>query len=293
MLLDSYIQRRILLTLSYSAQFNYPLTIEELWQRLITDTDIPFKAVNTITERLVAKKIITKKQRYYYLTAVPLDISIRQTREVISKNKFREAERFVEIARKIPWIQAIAVTGSLAVNNAKEDDDIDFLIVTTKHSLWISRLLVICIALFRHKRRSWGGEEKNSWCFNMWLEEDQLGMPRRLHTLYGGYEICQTRWIYDRNKIVSGAYYKLNRWVLRYLKHFYHEVHSEVGKSAFHVKSVNLFTAFINYSAYLLQRIYMVPHLTKEKVSLSYAFFHPRDTKMLIYDTWQKIVEKI
>jgi hypothetical protein len=48
----------------------------------------------------------------------------------------------------LPFVRMVAVTGSLAMNNADEGKDIDFMIVTEPGRLWTARALSLLIARF-------------------------------------------------------------------------------------------------------------------------------------------------
>lgn len=292
MIARSSLFTRVILTVSYSAQFGFPLTIEEIWRRIITATPVSFETVSNATRQLVSLGILKLQDPYIFLTTFPLDVKVRKSREENSRMKTVEIEEFITLAKKIPWIQAIALTGSTAVYNAKHDDDVDFMIVTASNTLWLTRLCVIVIALYKKKRRSWGKEEKNSWCFNLWLEEDALRLPDRLKTIYGAYELCQARWVFERNTAVIQNYFKQNRWAQQFLYNYFASNYSSQNQ---HVSSTSnsIVISILNSCSYFLQKLYMIPHLTSEQVGRKVAFFHPRDTKKLVYTRWREILQTL
>ena len=295
----STLQRKQLLTLADTAQFSYPLTPLELYFRLLSSHKVPFFLFVSEQQNLIQRSIIFYKNGHLFLSNVSDNeqrrlLSLRKIRKSNSQIKWKDAYRFVHFAKLIPFISGIAITGSLAVNNAVTDDDVDFLIVTQKHRLWITRLLVILFASFVGKRRSFAQEEKNSWCFNLWVEESDIQLPKTSRSVYEAYEVAQTVWVYSKNS-VDRYFYKCNYWVNQYV-YWYHEVSKlnstkEVLRSKFSVDRIFLISFFfdlINYFAYLFQFIYMKRHMTREKVSLTHAFFHPRDTKKMIFSKWKK-----
>src|SRR3989344_7841829 len=115
-------------TLSYFARFNYPLTPEELW----------FWQHGSSFSKLKIKKFLTTS---YQLPTT--NFQIRNQREAFSQKKWLIAQKVADQLKAIPFIEAIFVTGSLAMNNCPRYDDIDFMIVTTPNTLWLTRLLVI------------------------------------------------------------------------------------------------------------------------------------------------------
>ncbi|MDQ3009054.1 MAG: hypothetical protein M3Q81_05725, partial [bacterium] len=189
----------VLVTLAYTTQFSYPLTSSEIEQRLVsplvassfrqastslTPPQSDSKSVEVALTSLLAKKILFKKLGYYGLLKYKRGYALRAQRARSSQDKITDAQAFLRYARYIPWISAVFITGSVAMNNAPEAADTDFMIVTSPRRLWLTRLLVIAIATLSGKRRSWQGEEERSWCFNLWLSHDVLAVFDQRQSLY-------------------------------------------------------------------------------------------------------------
>jgi hypothetical protein len=205
----------------------------------------------------------------------------------------------------VPWIKGIAVTGSLAMNNVVENDDCDFLIVTQPRRLWLTRLAVIAVALLKGKRRSWSGEEQDSWCFNMWLDAEHLSMPEELHQVYGAYEVIQARWVEDRNNIEQ-LFRGQNAWVETILP-FAPAVsapgaqerqrstlqQNHASASHHHRTWLEKWGDGWDWLAFQLQLWYMKSHMTRERVGRGYAFFHPRDTKRDVTHQWRRRLKSL
>src|SRR5258708_2030177 len=140
------LERQILLTLAYTDQFQFPLASEELWERLIWSPKklgaAPNKkAFQLLLSNLVKRKIIFCEDGFYFLTK---DLSkLRRRREKIAQEKWKEVRQFTKSVSWFPGINAIFVTGSLAMNNATENQDVDFFIVTAKNCLWVTRPFVV------------------------------------------------------------------------------------------------------------------------------------------------------
>lgn len=292
MVSHSSLSTRVILTVSYSTQFSFPLTLKEIWTRIISSYEIPFVEVEKTVKQLVAAGILKYESKYIVLAQSPVHIATREERSINSIHKMAEVTDFLRFAKKIPWIQAVAITGSMAVNNAKKDDDIDFMIITNSKRLWITRLCVIAVAMYKRKRRSFGKEEKNSWCFNLWLEENAVALPDRLKTIYGAYELCQARWVYEKTSLIKQNYFKKNKWVKSFLYNYAIMQQQEISTNQSTNIRENWLLDLVNNGAYFLQKMYMNTHLTNEDVRKDRAFFHPRDTKSLIYTKWKSIVKQ-
>ena len=291
----SALDKRILLTISYTDQFLYPLTEREVWLRLV-GMKSTFAQVQRQISALIGKKLLRKSHDFIQLSSSSDLFQTRVARYQVSQTKRAEAEQFVRLATLIPWIRGIALTGSVAVNNAKPDDDIDFLIVTSRDRLWLSRLVVTLIAWGKGKRRSWKHEEKNSWCFNLWLDEDSLTMPPARRSVYTAYEIAQADWVWQRDSI-DQCFLRENPWVKQWLPNYFYTkavlkrpVFSEILKVLDFLLSP--FFSILEKIAYAAQLRYMQAHRTRETVSPKVAFFHPRDTRSQVMNNWRKAICK-
>lgn len=301
------LQRSVLYTLAYTAQFSYPLTADEVCFRLIGRLDQRTRVlshaptptqVNRALASLVQKRLLKKEGISFSLRQMSGLVEIRRQRFLQDQAKWREVRSAVGWFKHIPWIQAIFVTGSLAMNNAGPDEDIDFMIVTAPDRLWLTRLVVSGFAWLRGKRRSWQGEEKRSWCFNLWLEEDQLELFARQPSLYTAYELLQARLVFDRNR-VGERLFAQNRWVRSYLplavqlrgKRLFSKTDPSFLIALHNTSVIASINDRLNSWAYAFQRWYMQPHITREQVTKRYALFHPRDTQGWLYGRWRVMLE--
>lgn len=303
------LQRSVLYTLAYTAQFSYPLTADEVCFRLIGRLDQRTRVlshaptptqVNRALASLVQKRLLKKEGISFSLRQMSGLVEIRRQRFLQDQAKWREVRSAVGWFKHIPWIQAIFVTGSLAMNNAGPDEDIDFMIVTAPDRLWLTRLVVSGLAWLRGKRRSWQGEEKRSWCFNLWLEADQLDLFEKYASLYTAYELIQARLVFQRHQ-TGEKLLTANRWIEQYLP----SATRLRGRRLF-AKSKNGFwlplerSDFIsdildslNRAAFTFQYWYMKSHMTRETVTRKYALFHPRDTQGWLYSRWRRVLEEL
>jgi cytidyltransferase-like protein len=291
------LEKKILLTLAYSAQFGVPLTTAEVFGRLISaqDTLLSESLVQAKLRELVHKNLLCQKGELYSTRTSDLWVD-RKTRTTLSKQKLLEAVHVSEKLKLIPWIMAVGVTGSVAVGNARENDDVDFIIITKQGHLWLSRLVVIALSLLYGKRRSWNHEEENSWCFNLWLDDNCLFFSAQT-PIYTAYEFCQAQWLFSRGGVLDALLVQ-NNWVYSVLPNLYREQAARVAQlqklSESRVWSaVSIITRWLNAVLFLLQRAYMQQHITNEKVTQSYAFFHPRNTPGILTSGWRGEFESL
>lgn len=241
-------------TLVYFDKYDYPLTKEEL----IFWSTRPLKLPN---------------QEYFYLPGRSKLVSIRKKREKISKAKWKLAYGYGEQLKKIPFIKAVYVTGSLAMNNADVNDDVDLMLITAVNTLWITRGLINIF--FWAKRRMPGQKQApDKLCINLWLDESALHITS--HDLYRAHEVLQAKLIWDRNN-TGKRFLAANAWVKKFLPNAYSDL------DQLEIRSIRNYWLWpINFLFFIGQWLYMKPKMTTERVSLHSAFFHPTKASVII-----------
>lgn len=286
------LKARILLAIAYTSQFEYPLTSSEIFQRLPLDDKEYYDWGDFIEEIvwLYENGILDYDRGLWLLRGSKASFYTRIGRLNDSEQKMQEIRFMIGLFKMLPWVKGVALTGSVSMNNAVKNDDVDFMIVVSPKRLWLSRPIITAFAWLSGKRRSWHREENNSWCFNLWLDTDHLSMPLNKRNIYTAYEVFQARWLFSKDGL-SDEFYRANSWASRFLPH-----HDQFWS---HQKIVsydlpNFLGGILDIADWLFYKIqlwYMKPHRTVEKVGRGFAFFHPRDTRKQIMSAWNDIIQ--
>lgn len=294
------LRRQIILAVAYADQFEFPLTSEEIWQRLIYSHGDSSNIQHTKNQKallllalneLVDQKVLIKNHNWYMFPQRAALAKVRVQRAGWSAQKQSVVAEFLTIAAKIPWITGVFVTGSLAVANAQQGSDVDFMIVTRPQRLWLTRLLVVGISSLWGKRRADKYREiPNSWCLNIWVDEQHLAVPVGKRSIYTAHEVCQAQWVYG-DPTVRAQFYTDNAWAARFLPNAFAAVRASSTTSRpptswlYHL--VGLPLTILDRLAFMVQKLYMYPHMTRELVEYGVAYFHPRHTQQVVYTRWQ------
>lgn len=316
---DSYhglpsLKARVLATLSYSAIFSFPLTITEVYQRLLApagglvvrEKTVQLGQVAEALEQLAAEGLVVSKQQYWFLVGSSAEPIQRQGSAQHSRQKMQLVkDELWPRLRWIPWLKAVGVTGSVSVQNASPDDDIDVIMVAKEGRLWLVRLMVLLAVAGSGRRRPWqaahsGRSVTNTWCFNLWLSDSALAVPWSEQDVYSAYEVLQVKWLAGRAKAaVQRDWYQANKWVASYVPHLYTTLKKSSGESDSSSGSdwltrvlrpvswaFNIWWGSLNWLAFWVQHFYMRPHMTTERVDLESAYFHPRPTRAWVAVAW-------
>lgn len=207
------LSKSILRTLAYADVFDHPLTTEEI-HRFLIEKKASLKQVEAVLSQLSK---INSQTGFCFLKGKKKIVSLRKKRERASEKKLKLAQRVGDWLRLIPWIRLVGVTGALSMKAAKEQDDIDLLIVTARNRLWLTRLLAVLLVELVAKRRRPGDKEvKDRICLNMFLDEDHLGVPRKERDLFSAHEVCQLMVLWEKGRTYQ-KFLKGNQWVAKFL----------------------------------------------------------------------------
>jgi len=125
----------VLLALAYGDLFDYPLRRDELLRYL------PVAAsgaqLDRALERLVPTAVSQLEEGFYCLRGREATGRLRAERAAASDAGWRQARRFARWLAHVPFVRMVAVCGSLAVDNAGRDGDVDLFLITAPRRLWL------------------------------------------------------------------------------------------------------------------------------------------------------------
>jgi hypothetical protein len=186
-------------TKEYAGKYHQKLNDRQLFLRLISKNIYDFK------------KVATK------------GVKIREDEEW--KNKVSLANNLVEKHLfKMKGIKMVGISGTVAAEAAKKNEDIDLLMVTKKDEMWWWRLyLRLYIWWYKIPHRKFGEKEKsNEFCFNLWLDTDNLGIPLNKRNLKNASDLVMMKIILDKDNTYQ-KFLRKNSWVKNYLATGYRE----------------------------------------------------------------------
>ena len=245
----------------YHDIFDYPLNAKE-----IIKWGVGKKGLSLFKKT----KEILNKDGLYFLKGKGNLLYKRALKERISKRKIVIAKKNASLLAKFPIIEGVFITGALAMNNAEEESDIDLMIITKKNCLWTTRLLTyLVLRIMNYGVRKPGDiNQKDKLCLNIWLDESALSWDRKDRNIYSAHEIAQVVPIVDKENI-SQRFLQKNGWILDYWPNSV-RIEEVRDKNKKNVK-INTFERI----CFWIQYKYMAKKITREKIGLHRAIFHP------------------
>lgn len=253
----------ILKTKEYAAKFDCELTDEEIKERLISN--------RVYTDKEVDKMIETHR----LCETPPLK------REALTEEKIKKVNKIVKIIEKeFKDILYIGITGSVAAGHPNKNSDIDLMVITKRNKLWWTRLKM---RWFIYKKqiphRKYGQKEnENEFCFNFWLDENNLKLPKDRQNLRCAVDLILMKPILDK-KNTYAKFILSNDWAKQWVATGYDKkiklfAFRQDQKISF--KKDDVFWKLFNWLVFVPQYLFMKDKIKSEKVGLGFALFNER-----------------
>jgi hypothetical protein len=176
------LRRAILATLIYADLFDHALSRDELHRYLIGQAVSTAAVVAMLDNDAELRFDIAHTGGRFHLSGRPHLADIRRERAAASAELWPVARRYGGLIARLPFVRLVGVTGALAMNNARPDDDIDLFILAQPGRLWLCRLFVLGVVKLAARRGY-------VLCPNFILSTDHLRLSER--NLFTAHEVVQ------------------------------------------------------------------------------------------------------
>lgn len=211
---------RIISTLRFFELQQFPLSAFEIHQYLVSevtglreklddrfeleDAEFPqasvvhFDTILTQLHILTREGTIVNKNGFYALRGNENLIDERAKSYLLGLKREKRIQRFLPLAKHIPFVRGIALAGSQALGRQRENSDIDLLIITDSKRMWTARtLLSAWLHIFGVRRH--GKKIANRFCLNHYLANAREVDAER--NLYKAMEYTKLRSIVGASEI--------------------------------------------------------------------------------------------
>jgi len=220
------VEEAILRTVIYADIFNFPLTRAELHHYLIADSPVSQAEI----EQMLASSTFLQTEldiqdEFIVCSGRQSLIPLRIQRDGASQKLWPLALVYGRALSRLPFVRMVALTGALAMRNAAaDDDDLDYVLVTTPGRVWLARAFAIILVRLAKRHGV-------VVCPNYVLAESALAQDK--HDLFMAHEVAQMVPIFGRD--LYQAMRAQNSWVIDYLPNaeaaFYAEQDQPAGSS--------------------------------------------------------------
>lgn len=196
-------QKKILSTLAYFDIFSYPLTLNQIFSFLPAD-NITIDQLQAQLDELIRIHSASFQNGYYFLGDRHSDmVSQRINNEQRASRLMTVARMITFFLKRVPFIRAVFITGSLSKHVAHGASDIDFMIVTEPNRLWVCKMILTGI------RRTLLLNSKKYFCINLMLTENAFRFTE--HNIFNAVEIVTTKALW--NDTMLRKFRNENSWI--------------------------------------------------------------------------------
>lgn len=262
-------------TLYYFAFFKYAPTVLELWTFYPQKIDFNefASAVKNLADR---DKLIIKKEKVV-LPENKLLLQLTAKKALFSREKIAKRKLILQALGLLPQVKFIGISGSVAVNNAQEKDDIDIFVITKKKRLWLARFLLIVItSVLGIRREPKAKSYKNKLCFNLFFSEENLQIDKHKQTEYVAHEILQLKPVINKNKTYE-RFLLCNDWIFKFFPNAKERLKLSSQSGVVEDKKQSWLGNLLEALLKKVQLQLINRHKTKEVITDTQLWFFPED----------------
>ncbi len=247
------------------------MTLFQIWNYFIGDfAPNPDQFKKELSELVRTARIIYKNNLY---SLEKVDYTKVEKKKRTAEKLLTQANQISRYLKQIPWIEMVALTGSVSAFNAEEHSDIDILIVTKPDRLFLSRFFLV--AILKLIGVYWSPQKPaGTICPNILLSSDALAWNIKDRNIYIANEISLLYPLFYRHNCYFD-FLKQNGWVNNYLPNLcIPHTKPLIEKSGGSGKLIG----FIEFVAMKTQTNYMKNKKTTETVTRNFIHFNIHDS---------------
>ena len=128
--------------IAYRDVFEFPLTDKEIHRFLPYVSATLDQVRGALSTGSLVPSLVVTNGEYFALEGRERIFSVRRGREKRLDVLWKRARKFARIVANLPFVETIAISGSLAAGNPNEGADIDLFVIISKGHLWRTRILI-------------------------------------------------------------------------------------------------------------------------------------------------------
>lgn len=219
------LEKSILATIIYYDCLDSALTSFEIWQRLIKPFSERIKKQEErikvfslsdvlfhLGESKYLERYISQKNGFWFLKGMEdlAEKHIESTKE--SEEKLKKAFWYRWVFKATPFLLGAFVSGSVAGGRAREESDIDILVIAKKGRIWTVRFFLTLWTTCLGIRRK-GSNIANRLCFNHYITDASLEIP--FQGLYNAHTYIHLIPLINREREFE-TFFQKNTWIKIY-----------------------------------------------------------------------------
>lgn len=209
------IKKDILSALAYFDMFEYPLKKRELFTFLQHPAE--YYEFEQALDYLLKESLVFKLNEFYSITNNFLLVERRFTGNARAEALLKKAASGARLISRFPFVQGVAVSGSLSKNFADKSADVDYFIITSPNRLWIARSF-----LHLFKKCTFLVNKQHLYCMNYFIDEAEPVIVEK--NIYTATEV--TTLLPMHGSATFEKFFTANNWTTGFLPNHFMRVSS-------------------------------------------------------------------
>jgi len=184
------LEKAIHTTVQYFDVLDMPVTATQIWWCMVGGFQEQERwSLREVQETIRTSQWLQERLEttwgYIYVKGRKSLVQTRLRRHRAAQQKWKIAKRAAKALACVPFVKALAGSGSLAIDNTKPTSDLDFFVITTSNRIWTARLLLLGVSqLLGRRRKYWDTHAPDMLCLNHYVSRSGLGLSASLHNAY-------------------------------------------------------------------------------------------------------------
>ena len=149
----SPLELAILRAVVYASLFDYPLTLDELHETLVTVQTTREAVLSAFAGSGQLAAVVERRDGFFFPAGRRELVEVRRRRETRSRAFLARYRRLLALMCAIPFTRAVALSGSIAHLNLEPEGDLDLFIVTRGRRVWTVTVAMLVLTRLLGVRR--------------------------------------------------------------------------------------------------------------------------------------------
>lgn len=194
----------------FASVFDYPLTLSQVRRTLVESEQTATDIWTTWTRSTALRELLDYQDGFFFPRGRATLVAERRRREARSRAFLSRHSRLLRVIGALPYVDMVALSGSIAHLNLEGGGDLDLFIVTRGRHVWSVTVTVIVLARLMRRRRT--------LCANLVVADSALAVE-------SGQDLFTASQIVHLRPLLGGSTYLRFLEANPFVRGFYRNVH--------------------------------------------------------------------
>lgn len=201
----------------YFDLFDFAPAVAEIERWLLAyerETESAPRLLSTIRDILESDDRIESREGFYFLCGRSELANLRKTKYDYTDQKWKRVRPFIRLLSAMPGVRAVWLANSVAWANAREQSDIDVVIVAAPGAIWTARFFTAGLMKLLRQRPE-EQEHAKAICLSFYISQDHLNLePYKIPAadIHFAFWATQMYPLYDPHNLYV-RYQEANPWL--------------------------------------------------------------------------------